>query len=117
MGSMTSPERSVEIDLDALRHNVRQLRDVAHPARVMAVVKADAYGHGLVPSALAALAGGAAALGVAQPTEALALRAAGVEAPILTWLVAPDVDVRPLVEAVLQQVFVGAPHHGPGLDA
>ena len=52
----------------------------------MAVVKADGYGHGLVPSARAALAGGAAWLGVAFLEEALALRAAGVDAPLLAWL-------------------------------
>ena len=98
----------VTVDLDAISDNVRVLQERAGSAAVMAVVKADAYGHGLVPSALAALAGGAAALGVAQPTEALALRAAGVEAPILTWLVAPDVDVRPLVEAGVE-VAASAP--------
>jgi alanine racemase len=55
----------------------------------MAVVKADAYGHGLVPAARAALAGGAAWLGTAQLGEALALREAGVEAPLLSWLSVP----------------------------
>ncbi len=89
----------VTVDLGAIRDNVRVLREHAGGAELMAVVKADAYGHGLVPSARAALAGGACALGVAQPSEALALRRAGVEAPVLTWLVAPGVDVRPLVEA------------------
>ena len=58
MGRVTFPERAAEIDLDALRHNIRHLRDVAPPARVMAVVKADAYGHGALPVARAALAGG-----------------------------------------------------------
>ena len=85
------------IDLDAIAHNVGVLRERAGSAEVMAVVKADAYGHGLVPSARAALAGGAAALGVAQPYEALALRAAGVEAPVLCWLTAPGTDLGPLV--------------------
>ena len=56
----------------------------------MAVVKADGYGHGLLPSARAALAGGATWLGVAQLDEALALRAGGVDAPVLGWLWAPD---------------------------
>jgi alanine racemase len=98
----------VTVDLDAISDNVRVLRERAGSAAVMAVVKADAYGHGLVPSALAALSGGAAALGVAQPTEALALRAAGVEAPVLTWLVAPGADVRPLVEAGVE-VAASAP--------
>src|SRR5438309_8747843 len=58
----------------------------------MAVVKADGYGHGLVPAARAGLAGGADALGVAVLDEALALRAAGVTVPVLAWLHAPGTD-------------------------
>ena len=64
----------VEIDLDAIRHNVGVLRAVVEPAAVMAVVKADGYGHGAVPVATAALAAGAAALGVALVEEGVALR-------------------------------------------
>ncbi|WP_426225580.1 alanine racemase [Pseudarthrobacter sp. DSP2-3-2b1] len=79
-------ERSAVIDLDAIRHNVRRLADAASPAKVMAVVKADAYGHGAVPVARAALEAGAAWLGVAHISEALQLRAAGIEAPLLAWL-------------------------------
>ena len=89
----------VTIDLDAIRDNVAVLRERVGGAELMAVVKADAYGHGLVPSARAALAGGACALGVAQPSEALLLRAAGIEAPVLTWLAAPGVDLVPLLQA------------------
>jgi alanine racemase len=60
---------------------------------VLAVVKADGYGHGLVPSALAALAGGATWLGTAIIDEALTLRAAGITVPLLSWLWTPaDVD-------------------------
>ncbi|THJ65469.1 alanine racemase [Arthrobacter echini] len=92
MGRVTFPERSVEIDLDALRHNVGHLRDIAHPARVMAVVKADAYGHGAVPVARAALEAGAAWLGVAHISEGVELRRAGIEAPILSWLHTPHSD-------------------------
>ncbi|MGB5952811.1 MAG: alanine racemase [Ornithinimicrobium sp.] len=77
------------IDLAAIEHNVGVLKDHAGSAELMAVVKADAYGHGLVPSAQAALDGGADRLGVAQLGEALRLRAAGVTAPLLTWLHAP----------------------------
>ncbi|QFG67798.1 alanine racemase [Ornithinimicrobium pratense] len=89
----------VTVDLGAIRDNVRTLRERVGGAELMAVVKADAYGHGLVPSARAALAGGACALGVAQPSEAIALREAAIDAPVLTWLVAPGVEVLPLVEA------------------
>lgn len=98
MDRVSFPERVAEIDLDALRHNVRQLRDVAHPARVMAVVKADAYGHGAVPVARAALEAGAAWLGVAHVSEGVALRRAGIESPILAWLHTAGTDFTAGVE-------------------
>ena len=79
----------VTVDLTAIRDNVASLRAHAPGAVVMAVVKADGYGHGLVPSARAARAGGAEWLGTAVLTEALQLRAAGIEGRILTWLAAP----------------------------
>ena len=80
-------ERAALVDLDAVAHNVRTLRErLTRPdgtrALLTAVVKADAYGHGAVPVARAALAAGADRLGVAHVTEALALRAAGVDAEI-----------------------------------
>jgi len=81
----------VVVDLDVIAANTATLRErVGRP--LMAVVKADGYGHGLVPAARAALAGGADALGVAVLEEALALRAAGVPAPLLAWLHAPGTD-------------------------
>ncbi|MBM7805936.1 alanine racemase [Geodermatophilus bullaregiensis] len=81
----------VVVDLDAIAANTAALRDrVGRP--LMAVVKADGYGHGLVPTARAALAGGADALGVAVLEEALALRAAGITAPVLAWLHRPGTD-------------------------
>ena len=89
----------VVVDLAAIRANVRSLREHAEGAEVMAVVKADGYGHGLLPSAHAALDGGATWLGVAQVAEALALRAAGVRAPVLCWLYAPGGDLASAVEA------------------
>jgi alanine racemase len=71
----------VGVDLDAIRHNVRTL----HPAgsELMAIVKADGYGHGAVPVARAAAEAGATWLGVALVEEGLELRLAGVEVPIL----------------------------------
>ncbi|RKT78373.1 alanine racemase [Terracoccus luteus] len=81
-----------EVDLDALAHNVGVLRDRAPGADLMAVVKADAYGHGLVPVARTAVAAGAAWLGVAQLAEAVALRDAGLTAPVLSWLSVPGSD-------------------------
>jgi alanine racemase len=81
----------VVVDLDAIAANTAVLRErVGRP--LMAVVKADGYGHGLVPAARAVLAGGADALGVAVIEEALALRAAGVTAPLLAWLNGPRED-------------------------
>lgn len=73
----------VEIDLDAIAHNIRCLRDVVAPADVWAIVKADAYGHGAVEVARAALDAGASGLGVALVSEGVELRRAAVEAPIL----------------------------------
>jgi alanine racemase len=78
----------IRVDLSAVRHNVALLK-AGTSAEVMAVVKADGYGHGMVPCARAALAGGATWLGVATLDEALALRAAGVTAPVLAWLLTP----------------------------
>jgi alanine racemase len=84
-------QAEVRIDLDAVRANVARLR-AATSAQVMAVVKADGYGHGMVPCARAALEAGATWLGVATLEEALAVRAAGITAPVLSWLNAPGLD-------------------------
>jgi alanine racemase len=73
----------VEVDLDAIAGNVRRLVTEVAPAQLMAVVKADAYGHGAVPVARAAIAAGARWLGVALVEEAVELREAGISAPIL----------------------------------
>ncbi len=98
------PERSAVVDLAAVRANVRRIRELAGPARLMAVVKADAYGHGAVPVARAALGAGAHALGVAHVAEALTLRAAGITAPVLAWLHTVDTDFR---AALAQDVELG----------
>ena len=87
------------VDLGAIRRNVEVLREHAGPAAVMAVVKADGYGHGLVPSALAALRGGASWLGVAHLSEAMALRDSGVTAPVLSWLHVPGSDFGSAIAA------------------
>ncbi|GAA1469971.1 alanine racemase [Microbacterium thalassium] len=80
--------REATVDVGAIAANIRHLRRLTD-AEVIAVVKADGYGHGAARSAAAALDGGAARLGVADVTEALALRRAGIDAPILSWLHAP----------------------------
>lgn len=97
-----------DIDLDAIRDNVARLGELAGDADVMAVIKGDAYGHGLVPVAGAALAGGATYLGIAQLGEAMAARVAGVTAPILTWLFPPGADLVSAVRADLT-LSAGAP--------
>jgi alanine racemase len=89
---MDAVSSAVRIDLDAIRGNVAVLKQRAGAAAVMAVVKADGYGHGMAASAHAALDGGATWLGVATADEALALRAAGIDAPALAWLLAPGDD-------------------------
>ncbi|MEZ0362337.1 alanine racemase [Mycobacterium sp. pUA109] len=87
------------VDLGAIAHNVAVLREHAGSAQVMAVVKADGYGHGAVPVARAALAAGAAELGVATIGEALELRAGGIGAPVLAWLHRPGTDFAPALTA------------------
>jgi alanine racemase len=96
---VNNPARAeVVVDLDAIAANTAVLRErVGRP--LMAVVKADGYGHGMVPSARAALAGGADALGVAVVEEALALRAAGITAPVLAWLNGPGEDLAAALAA------------------
>jgi alanine racemase len=89
----------VHINLQAIRANVERLRASAPRAELMAVVKADGYGHGLVESGRAAVAGGATWLGVTTIEEALALRSAGVSARVLAWLVAPGGPWQAAIEA------------------
>jgi alanine racemase len=72
-----------EVDLAAIAHNLRVVKSLAAPARVLAVVKADAYGHGVVPVALRLEEEGVDGFGVALAEEGLELREAGVRAPIL----------------------------------
>jgi len=82
----TQPLTWAEIDLDALAHNYRELRRVTAPAAsLMAVVKADAYGHGAPQVARVALQNGASFLAVARMDEAIRLRQAGISAPILLF--------------------------------
>lgn len=83
--------REATVDVGAIADNVRHLRRLTQ-SEVIAVVKADGYGHGAVRSAAAALEGGATRLGVSDITEALALRRGGIDAPVLAWLHAPGAD-------------------------
>jgi alanine racemase len=110
------------VDLGAVRHNVAVLRDRAAGAQLMAVVKADAYGHGMVPCAAAALDAGADWLGVAQAAEALRLRRAGIGARVLClmsvpgepWedVIAAGVDVTAGSTAVIAEITRAAARAG-----
>ncbi|HEY4898566.1 MAG TPA: alanine racemase [Candidatus Nanopelagicaceae bacterium] len=81
----------VQVDLEAIAHNIQQIKSGTN-AKILAVVKADAYGHGLVPVATRALEVGATYLGTALLEEAVALRAVGITAPIIAWLTPPGED-------------------------
>ncbi|MEJ7796253.1 MAG: alanine racemase [Nocardioides sp.] len=110
---MSRARAEIVVELAAIRHNLRVLRDHTG-VDVMTVVKADGYGHGMVPAARAAREGGAGWLGVATIDEALALRAAGDTGRILCWLgvpgedygaaIAADVDVTVYSVAELMEV-------------
>ncbi len=112
------PHADVRVDLAAIRDNVAELGVRAGAADVMAVVKADGYGHGLVPAARAARAGGASWLGTAVLAEALALRAAGIDGRIMAWLCAPgerwaqaieaDIDVSASAPWALEEICAAA---------
>ena len=91
--------REAVIDLGAIAANVVHLRELIGTPHTMAVVKANAYGHGAVPVAQTALAAGVDWLGVADIEEALELRAAGIGAPILAWLHDPDADFAAAIDA------------------
>jgi alanine racemase len=119
---MTRQHAVARVDLGAIRDNVAALA-AGTAAEVMAVVKADGYGHGLVPSARAAVAGGATWLGTALLDEALALRAAGLTGPrVLAWLIGPgepwadalraDVDVSVNAGWALDEVVAAAQDTG-----
>lgn len=93
------------VDLSAIRANVALLGEHAPGAEIMVAIKADGYGHGLVAVAGACLEGGATRLGTAYLREALELRAAGITAPVLSWIITPG---EPLEEAIVQGVELSA---------
>ena len=124
---MTTGEREgrraeAVIDLDAIVANTAALKAHAGGRDLMAVVKADGYGHGLVTAGRAARAGGADWLGVALLDEALALRTAGDRRPILSWLAVPGesydlaIDAHVAVSAYslwqLDEIVLAATHRG-----
>jgi alanine racemase len=108
---MSEPEESSKVraeavvDLGAIRHNVATLRARAGTAQLMTVVKADAYGHGMIPVARAAREAGADWIGAAVLDEALALREAGDTGPIFCWLTTPG---EPLEQAIAAGIDLSA---------
>ncbi len=98
---MSRPRAEAVVDVAAIRENVAALRAHVGGRDLMAVVKADGYGHGLVESARASREGGATWLGVALLDEALALRAAGDSGPILSWLAVPGERYAAAIEAAV----------------
>ncbi|OLT36335.1 alanine racemase [Actinomadura sp. CNU-125] len=110
------------IGLDAIGHNIGVLRERAGGAEVMAMVKAEAYGHGLVEAAGAALAGGAGWLGVAKLAEALRLRDAGLSARTLACVLVPgepfadavarDIDLTAGSSGLVREIAAAAEHAG-----
>src|SRR4051794_25995108 len=112
---MTSELRPVwaEVDLDAVRANVRALRAHVAPASVLAVVKADGYGHGAAACARAAIEAGATMLGVALVEEGVALREAGIEAPILVL----SEPVSAAAETVVEHRLVPTVYTTGGIEA
>ncbi len=108
--SMIDPvTASAVIDLPAYAENLRTLSRLAAPATLMAVVKADGYGHGMLASARAARGAGVEWIGVATPEEALALRADGDRGRLLCWLYGPSADLGALVTRDVD-VSVSAPN-------
>ncbi|MBW2164586.1 MAG: alanine racemase [Deltaproteobacteria bacterium] len=101
---MDSPLVWAEVDLKAIGHNIRELRRITNPkARFMAIVKANAYGHGIIEVARQSLENSAEALGVANIEEGIQLRKAGINAPVLIFGYASPVHAKKLIEFDLTQ--------------
>lgn len=100
-----TPFRIARVNTDAIAGNVTRIKEITAVDDVMVVVKANAYGHGMVRAAKAALAGGATWLGTADIAEALTLREAGITAAVLCWIHAPD---ETFDEAVAAEITLGA---------
>ncbi|KAA1427313.1 alanine racemase [Nocardioides antri] len=99
-GPRVGPNAEIVVDVAAIRHNVRVLRELTG-VPIIAVVKADGYGHGMLAAARAVREAGAEWIGVATVDEALQLRDAGYSGPLLCWLTLPGTDYeRPVAEGV-----------------
>lgn len=113
------PAAEIVVDLAAIRHNIARLRELmaGDAPALMVVVKADGYGHGMIPVARAARASGAEWLGVATPEEALALRESGDTGRVLCWLATPGTDFAPVVAADVEVTASSERQLGEIVDA
>lgn len=98
------------IDLDAIAHNTRLLKQHVAPAQLMCVVKADGYNHGAVTVAQVMADNGADQLGVATLSEAMQLRTAGIKLPILCWMWSPEQDFIPAIEKGIDLAVISPAH-------
>lgn len=105
---------TTRIDLDAIAHNTRLLKEKAGAAKLMAVVKADGYNHGMDRVAPVMAANGADAFGVATIAEALELRTVGITQPILCWIWSPEQDFAAALAADIDLAVV-TPQHAHAL--
>ena len=100
-----------QVDLDALDHNIREIRSAIAPsAKLMCVIKADGYGHGAVPLAKESEAAGADWFAVSNLEEAQELREAGIQKPILILGFTPDSDARLLAQMEISQAVLSESH-------
>jgi len=96
---MTEPLVTAEIDLSAIAHNTREFARIVGPnVKIMPAVKADGYGHGAIDVSKTALENGASALGVARVEEGVALRQAGIDAPILVFGYVSPINTMDLID-------------------
>lgn len=100
----------IELDLAAFHANVRRLSDLVKPARTMLAVKANAYGHGMIPLARVALASGADSLAVLEVPAALELRRAGITAQLFAWLHGQNTDFGAAIEFEIDLGISSLPH-------
>ncbi|MFW0107826.1 alanine racemase [Rothia sp. P7181] len=95
-------ERLAIIDTQAITHNVQTIRKNIGNRTLIAIIKADAYGHGAIPVAKTVLEAGADILGVVHVSEAITLREAGIEAPLIAWLHTPRTPFATAIEHNIQ---------------
>lgn len=104
---MALPMREIRVDLESIVNNYKILKDIASPAQVMAVIKANAYGHGMIPVAKALKKANVDALGVADICKAFQLRSDGIDGRIFCWMLLPDSD---FARAIAENIELGISH-------